>query len=122
MERRVFIQWTTTAKNQLAALPTKARRGLLTKADGLAEVDDPRKGAKPLAGLLQGYYRIRYGRYRAIFQCSREKLANGDVWIHVRVRFVAVGKREAGGRADVYRIADKLINRLGLDTTDESED
>ena len=113
MERRVTIQWTDTAKAQLAQLPPKVRRGLLSKAGNLRRADDARSAGKPLVGPLLGYYRITYGRYRAIYEVKEEKIANGAVLVHVRICFLAAGKRKARDKKDIYNIAVKLVE-LGV--------
>lgn len=120
MERRVVIQWTDTAKNQLAKLPKKVRRGLLDKAGELRNVADPRKVYKPLVGPLQGYYRITYGRCRAIYAVKEDHLPSGDVLVYVRVIFIAVGQRKERDRKDVYAIAKKLVD-LGIIDVDKDE-
>ena len=58
----VIIQWTDTAKNGLANLPKKVRRGQLDKVNELRDASDPTKVHKPLKGPLQGYFRICYSR------------------------------------------------------------
>jgi mRNA interferase RelE/StbE len=113
MERRVIVQWTTTAKDQLAELPRKVRRGLLDKANIVRDSDDPRKLGKVLVGPLQGYYRITYARYRAIYSVEEETLASGDALVKIYIRFVAVGQRKERDKKDVYAIAQKLVE-LGL--------
>ena len=110
MERRVSIQWTATAKEQLAGLPQKVRRGILQKADGLLSCDDPRGAHKPLSGPLQGYYRFTYARYRAVYTVDDERLANDDILVHIRIRFIAVGLRKERDRRDIYRIAEKMVD------------
>lgn len=110
---RVSIQWTDAAKNGLAKLPLKVRRGLLAKAGELRTADDPAKAHKPLSGPLQGYYRICYSRYRAIYDVEREELPSGDVLQKVVVRFVAAGIRNEGDKNDIYRLAQKLLE-MGL--------
>lgn len=110
---RVIIQWTDTAKNGLAALPKKVRRGLLDKANELRDADDPTTCHKRLTGPLTGYFRICYSRYRAIYTVERETLASGDILQKVIIRFVAAGKRNEGGKDDIYRFAMKLID-LGV--------
>lgn len=110
MKRRIIIQWTETAKNQLAALPKKVRRGLLDKAGDLRKCSDPTLAHKPLVGPLSGYYRITYARYRAIYTVKEEVLASGDILVYVRVRFVAAGQRKERDKKDIYKIAKKMIN------------
>lgn len=121
MDRRVIVQWTTTAKKHLATLPPKVRRGLLDKVNILRNSGDPTKGQKTLTGRLQGYYRVTYGRYRLVYSVEEETLANGDKLIHVRVVVVAVGLRKALDRGDIYNVAMKLIE-LGLIDGDVNED
>lgn len=127
MAERVTIHWTDVAKYGLAKLPPKVRRGLLDKANELRDADDPSAVHKRLTGPLQGYCRITYSRYRAIYSVESETIANGDVLHHVTIRFVAVGIRKEGDKKDVYRLAQKLLE-LGLidgkETTDRdiSED
>lgn len=110
MEHRVTIRWTNTAKEQLAALPLKVRQGILAKANHLRECDDPRSAHKPLVGPLQGFYRLTYARYRAVYRVEDERLASGDVLVHIHVCFVAAGRRKERDRKDIYRIAEKMIN------------
>jgi len=97
----------------MKSLPRKARAGIIAKADELEECDDPRKAYKPLKGPLRGYYRLTYGRYRAIYTVEEETLASEDVLVRVLVRFVAVGIRKERDKKDVYRVAKKLVD-LGL--------
>jgi mRNA-degrading endonuclease RelE of RelBE toxin-antitoxin system len=114
MERRT-IQWTDTAKECLAKLPQKVRRGLLDKADILLECTDPKTAFKPLEGALEGYYRITYARYRAIYSVEEESLVSGDVLVHIVIRFVAAGIRKEGDKKDIYNFAMKLIKLKILD-------
>jgi mRNA-degrading endonuclease RelE of RelBE toxin-antitoxin system len=112
MASRITIQWTTTAKDALKKLPQKVRKGLLDKADQLAECDDPRKYCKPLTGPLEGYYRITYGRYRAVFTVTEVRLVNGDVLLHLRVIFIAAGIRKEYDKNDIYNVAKKLVEHV----------
>ncbi|MGW8256637.1 MAG: type II toxin-antitoxin system RelE family toxin [Thermoguttaceae bacterium] len=112
MGARIRIQWTETAKESLRKLPLKVRKGLLHKADELTKGSDPRDRCKPLAGPLQGYYRIVYSRYRAIFCVKEEKLENEDTLITIRVIFIAAGIRKEMDKKDVYRIAQKLVENV----------
>ena len=112
MEVRVHIRWTETAKESLKGLPLKVRKGLLEKADELTEGPDPREWCKPLTGPLQGYYRIVYSRYRAIFSVKEEKLVNGDKLLHLDVIFIAAGIRKELDKKDVYRVAQKLVESV----------
>lgn len=120
MEQRVVLQWTDTAKKQLAELPPKVRRGLLDKVSRLRE-SDPRSVGKALTGPLQGHYRITYARYRAIYTLEEETLADGQVLTYLRVLVIAVGMRKQHDKKDVYDVAKRLI-QLGLVDEDIDED
>lgn len=111
MKLRVSIQWTQTARDALQKLPRKVRRGLLAKADALT-TGDPRKSCKPLTGPLQGYFRIVYSRYRAIFSVTEEEIADGDKVLHLKVLFVIAGIRKQRDKNDIYRVAEKLVELL----------
>ena len=110
---RVVIQWTGTAKSSLAKLPHKVRRGLLDKANELRQATDPTTVHKRLTGPLQGYYRICYSRYRAIYTVQTVTLPGGKTIERVIVLFVAAGIRNEGDKHDVYQFAQRLI-RLGV--------
>jgi mRNA interferase RelE/StbE len=121
MERRITIQWTNTAKEQLAALPLEVRRGLLKKAGGLKDCSDPKSAHKPLRGPLEGFCRITNARYRAVYCVEEDELASGDVYVRVKICFVAAGKRKERDRKDIYKIAEKMLN-LGLVDLAEGEE
>jgi mRNA interferase RelE/StbE len=110
---RITIQWTEIAKGALAKLPPKVRRGLLEKASELRGVEDPAAVNKPLVGLLAGYHRICYSRYRAIYTVERVKLADKTFEVQIKVLFVAAGVRKEGDKNDVYRLAQRLV-KLGI--------
>lgn len=118
-ERRVIIQWTETAKNCLAKLPLSIRRGLLEKARALRECDDPRRAHQRLQGPLQGYYRLTYSRYRAMYSVDEEEIANGDIIVYVKVRFVAAGIRKEGDKKDVYNFALRMLKLGALGDLDQ---
>ena len=122
MKPRVAIRWTETAKTQLAKLPLKVRRGLLDKADQLAKAADPKKVYKPLVGPLEGYYRIPYSRYRAVFRVDEERQPRGKIVLVITITFVAAGVRKSGDKHDIYRLAEKLVDwarRLERETEKE---
>lgn len=119
-ERRVTILWTETAKRCLAKLPQAVRRGLLKEAGQLRDCTDPRSAGKALQGPLGGFFRITYARYRAIYAVQEEKLANGDVLVHITVRFVAAGIRKEGDKHDVYNFALKMLRLGGFDLPNET--
>lgn len=112
MDHRVDIKWTETANNLLLQLPKKDARGIFQKISGLRD-SDPRKAGKALVGPFQGYRRVTYGRYRAIFSVEEEKLTDDCYRLLVRVIVVAVGIRKERDKRDVYRVAKKLLD-LGL--------
>ena len=120
--KRVTIQWTDVAKNGLARLPKKVRRGVLDKANELREADDPSTAHKPLTGPLRGYNRICYSRYRAIYKAKEDHLPSGDVLIHVKILFVAVGIRKEGDKEDIYRFAKKLIDMGIIGVQEQNEE
>ncbi len=116
--RVVTIKWTNEAKDGLRILPQKVRRGILQKADELAECSNPESAYKPLGGSLVGYRRFAYARYRAIFQVREDRVCNGDVHWHVEIVFIAVGKRKARAKDDIYRLAEKIAKYRILDIAD----
>jgi mRNA interferase RelE/StbE len=113
MTERIAIRWTDTARDGLAKLPKKVRRGLLDKANALQDADDPTAANKRLTGPLAGYFRICYARYRAIYSVERETFSDGSMRHQVTVLFVAVGVRKEGDKNDIYRFAQRLL-RLGI--------
>lgn len=122
MERRVIIQWTGTARQQLSELPKKVRQGILKKARQLRESDDPASVHKPLVAPLQGYYRFTYSRYRAVYSVTEDPLASGDVLVYVRIRFIAVGKRIERDRKDIFKIAEKMVKLELVDPMNYDDD
>ncbi len=122
MDRKVVVQWTETAKEQLAKLPEKVRKGLLDKASRLRDADDPRDVHKALTGSLQGYYRITYARYRAVYTVEEQELADGSKLAFLRILFVVVGIRKERAKKDVYNVAKRIIKfGLGDEQIDEDE-
>ena len=115
---RVTIEWTARAREGLKSLPPKVRRGIIAQADALYDPENVTKVGKALTGPLEGYRSIKYSRYRAIYTYDKEELATGDLLIHIRVCFVAVGIRKEGGKRDVYRLAENLI-KWGLKEIDQ---
>jgi mRNA-degrading endonuclease RelE of RelBE toxin-antitoxin system len=101
---KVSVYWTVPAKESLKKLPRKVREGLLRKSAELAG-GDPRKSCKPLTGSLQGFYRIVYSRYRAIFTV-KEDAKSGE--LHLVVIFITAGIRKESDKLDVYKLARRL--------------
>ena len=122
MGRRVSIHWTNIAKAQLAELPPKVRKGLLDKADRLTDCDDPRRAHKALVGPLDGFYRITFARYRAVYAVEEDRLASGDVLLNIKIMFVAVGMRKERDRGDIYKIAEKMVNMGAINLTEDEDD
>ena len=122
METKVRVRWTRTAKESLKGLPPRVREGLLKKADELTNGTDPREWCKPLTGPLQGYYRIVYSRYRAIFSVKEERLATGDQLLHLDVIFIAAGIRKELDKKDVYRVARKLVDYVLPELPEDVDD
>lgn len=121
-ERIVSIQWTDEAKEGLQRLPRDIRRGILRKADDLADCTDPASAYKPLRGPLKGYRRFTHGRYRAVFEVKEDGIANGDVHWYVKIVFIAVGKRKQRDKNDIYTIAEKIVKYQILDEQVSLED
>jgi mRNA interferase RelE/StbE len=111
--RRTMIQWTQTAKRRLERLPASARKGLLVELEKLQE--NKTTLHKPLTDPLQRYYRVSHQRYRIIYSIEQEKLANDDVLEHLKVLFIAAGRRSEGDKEDIYRLAKKLLELGALD-------
>ncbi len=123
MNRRVSVRWTKTAMDGLAKLPQDARRGLIDKADALAQCEDPRAAGKPLTGPLQGAYRIRHSRYRAIYIVDEQMVA-GERVVNITVTFILAGIRKGRAKEDIYQFAEKLLRmtRLGVDDLGKRKD
>jgi mRNA interferase RelE/StbE len=111
--RRTMIQWTETAKKRFARLPASCRQGLLAELAKLQ--DDHITLHKPLTDPLQRYYRLSHSRFRIIYSIEEEKLANDNILEHVKVLFIAAGRRSEGDKADIYRLAKKLLELGALD-------
>ena len=72
--------------------------------DQLAE--SPEQQGKPLVGELAGFRSVRAvgQRYRIVYRVERQEVV---------VVIVAVGRRKASDKNDIYELAKKLL-RLGL--------
>lgn len=121
MSQIVKVQWTETAKECLRQLPRKVVKGFLDKATELSNSTDPQGLGKALTGPLQGYYRITYSRYRAIYRIDEDVLPNGDVLVVVRITFLVAGQRKDGDKRDVYQLAAKLIKMAEKEIGSEVE-
>lgn len=80
----------------------RERAKLVEKIDGLAE--EPEKQGKPLVAELAGFRSVRAvgQRYRIVYQVKEQQ-----VTVHV----VAVGRRQAGSKRDIYALARKLLDQ-----------
>ena len=97
------IRWTETALKLAEAVPDQRIRRLIShRVDQLAK--SPEQQGKPLVGELASFRSVR-----AVDQRSRivHRVERREVVI------VAVGKRTAGDKGDIYELAKKLL-RLGL--------
>ena len=104
------IEVTATANAMLADITDmRIREKIIAVIDDLA-IDPDVKG-KPLAGELKKFRSIRAAgqRYRVIYQCKEKT---------VIVQVVAVGMRKQTDKADIYRLAQKLV-ALGLAPSDD---
>ncbi|MBI5627859.1 MAG: type II toxin-antitoxin system RelE/ParE family toxin [Candidatus Rokubacteria bacterium] len=99
------IRWTETALELAAAVPDQRIRRLINhRVDQLAK--SPEQQDKPLVGELASLRSVRAvgQRYRIVLRVQRREVV---------VAIVAVGKRTAGDKGDIYELAKKLL-RLGL--------
>ncbi|HSE96044.1 MAG TPA: type II toxin-antitoxin system RelE/ParE family toxin [Methylomirabilota bacterium] len=102
--RLYAIRWTETALRMLEEIrDRRVRTAVFGRVGELAGA--PELG-KPLTGELGDYRSLRAAgqRYRILYRVERNV---------VTVLVVAVGLRKEGDRADIYRLAQKLV-RLGL--------
>ncbi len=99
------IKWTETALKHAAAIPNQRIRRLISqRVDQLAE--SPEQQGKPLVGELAGFRSVRAvgPRYRIVYRVERREVV---------VVIVAVGRRKAADKHDIYALAKKLLH-LGL--------
>ncbi len=99
------IRWTETALKLAEAVPDQRIRRLIShRVDQLAKA--PEQPGKPLVGELASFRSVRAvgQRYRIVYRVERRDVV---------VVIVAVGKRKAGNKGDIYELAKKLL-RLGL--------
>lgn len=84
------IEYTDTAKKQLAKLDKQVAKRILDYMDTrIAPAADPRTEGKPLKGVLGALWRYRVGDYRLFCEIEDQR---------VRILVVRVGNRR-----DVYR-------------------
>ena len=84
----------------------RERRKLVEAIDGLK--DEPEKKGKPLLGEFAGYRSLRAvgQRYRVVYAVAEAV---------VTVTVVALGRRKAGSRRNIYELARKLIKQRLVD-------
>ena len=97
------IRWTETATTLAEALPDQRIRRLISqRVDQLAK--SPEQQGKPLVGELVGFRTVRAvgQRYRIVYRVERREVV---------VVIVAVGKRKASDKGDIYELAKKLLKQ-----------
>jgi mRNA interferase RelE/StbE len=97
------IVWTATAVKLAEAITDRRERRLVVdRAAELAEA--PEQQGSALVGELAGFRSVRAAgqRYRIIYRVERREII---------VTIVAVGRRKAGDRADIYALARKLFRQ-----------
>ncbi len=102
-DRAFGIAWTETALKLVEAIPDQRIRRLITQRAGqLAR--SPEQQGKPLIGELAGFRSVRAvgQRYRIVYRVERQEVV---------VLIVAVGRRRAGDKSDVYELARKLLRQ-----------
>lgn len=95
------IEFAPRARSMLLALPDARERKLIEKRiDRLAE--EPERQGKALGDDLAGYRSVRAvgQRYRIVYRVERGKVV---------VVVVALGRRKAGSKKDVYSVVKKLL-------------
>ena len=99
------IKWTETALNHAAAIPDQRVRRLISQPVHQLAASAEQQG-KPLVGELAGFRSVRAvgQRYRIVYRVERREVV---------VMIVAVGRRKASDKNDIYELAKKLL-RLGL--------
>ena len=103
-ERPYAIRWTETALRMVEEIRDRRTRATVFRRVG--ELARAPELGKPLTGELTDFRSLRAlgQRYRILYRVEREQ---------VTVLVVAVGLRKEGDRADIYRLAQKLV-RQGL--------
>lgn len=99
------ITWTETALEHARSIRDQRIRRLISqRVDQLATA--PEQQGNALVAELAGFRSVRAvgQRYRIVFRVERKEVV---------VVIVAVGRRKAGDKKDVYELAKKLL-RLGL--------
>ena len=89
----------------------RIRNQIRDRIDGLGE--EPEQQGKPLVGELAGVRSVRAAgqRYRILYRVIRDE---------VQVVVLALGRRRAGDRQDIYELARKLVRLRLLEPGDEA--
>jgi mRNA-degrading endonuclease RelE of RelBE toxin-antitoxin system len=95
----VQVGFDDDAKAIFDRFSAKERNGLLRKLAELARNPD---GGKPLIKGLLGYYRVTYGRIRAVARTAENVLVVYVLW---------VAPRHAGSKKDPYAVASARLKR-----------
>ena len=101
------VEFTKPALKQLEGIKDKqVRDNLFERIEELS--NDPENQGKPLRNELSGLRSVRVigRRYRIIYRVEREKVV---------VVVIALGIRKEGDRADIYKIAVKLMRSGYMD-------
>ncbi len=103
-DRPCVIRWTETALRMVEEIRDRRIRAAVFRRVG--ELARAPELGKPLTGELADYRSLRAvgQRYRILYRVERDR---------VTVLVVAAGLRKEGDRADIYRLAQKLV-RQGL--------
>ena len=102
IDRPYAIRWTDTALRMVEKIQDRRIRAAVFRRVG--ELAKAPELGKPLTGDLADYRTLRAvgQRYRILYRVERDQLT---------VLVVAVGLRREGGRADIYRLAQKLVRQ-----------
>ena len=104
IDRPYAVRWTDTALWMVEEIQDRRIRAAVFRRVG--ELAKAPELGKPLTGDLADYRSLQAvgQRYRILYRVERDQLT---------VLVVAVGLRKEGDRADMYRLAQKLV-RQGL--------
>jgi mRNA interferase RelE/StbE len=101
------VKWTETALQVVEAIADRRLRAqIVARVEELTK--EPELAGMPLVGELAEYRTTRAAgqRYRIIYRVERRL---------VTILVVAVGRRKAGDRKDIYELARRLLRQRLLD-------
>ncbi|UCC38950.1 MAG: type II toxin-antitoxin system RelE/ParE family toxin [Candidatus Aminicenantes bacterium] len=83
-ERNWRVELSKYALKYLKRLEKKTSQRILNNLEELEKVENPilHKNVRPLAGKLRGFYRLRVGEFRIIFELDR---TNKRIGVHLIV-------------------------------------